>query len=366
MFFKDIIGQAAIKKQLTTAVREHRLGHAIMIIGQDGYGGLSIARALASYLFCTNPGMEDACGTCNACNKMVKFNHPDITYSFPFIAKDANTTASLYLKNWREVLQKKQYLTIDDWREAHSSETKSVNINAAECNEITKQLHFKALEAQERILILWKPQYLDGIGNKLLKILEEPPQGSRIIMVTDNPDRLLGTIQSRTQSYILDAIEPDLIAQYLIEKEKINPEQAYNLAHTADGDVIKALQNLHKNDDQTRERFSQFINLIQRNDIIGLQPWIEETAGHTRDQQRMMLKFSLDVLEWNLMNKYRGENNSVAGLVQAIPINSLKQEQVELLNRTMNRAMQYISRNVNSKLLWTNLVITWKRVLLSK
>jgi len=362
MKFSDILGQDEVKSQLALAVQENRLGHAILLLGEDGYGTLSMARALATYLQCENRTAHDACGNCKSCSRSTSFNHPDIIYSFPFVADEKHHTAMTYGKQWREILISNPYLTLTEWTKAHAEEKKSANINAAECEEIIRQLHYKALGGEERILILWKPEYLGKEGNKLLKVIEEPPMGSRIIFAATEADQIINTILSRTQSYPLQPLAPDLLTAFLIEKKGIPASTAATLAEAAKGDLNIALQFNSENIDPAETKFIQFIGLMKRNDFIGLQPWIEEMAASSRDYQKYFLTHILEVLEWKLTAKYKPAH-PVYETKWGNLLPNLSEDAIENLANTMNKAHKYVNRNVQSKLLWTNLAIIWAKSL---
>jgi len=198
MQFQNVIGQQETKKHLVNLVQQNRLSHALLFLGKEGNGSLSLALAFAQYIVCTSakhkktlPGLFeeesplvvneqieiDSCGSCPSCLKAQLYVHPDIHFSFPVIPKKSGTppVSDDYMPDWREFITANPYGNVYDWLQFLGAENKQGNITAEECNQINHKLSLKSFESSYKILIIWMPEFLGNSGNKLLKLIEEPP-----------------------------------------------------------------------------------------------------------------------------------------------------------------------------------------------
>src|SRR6516225_2271587 len=230
--FKDVIGQAPVKQHLVELVQSNRLSHALLFLGQEGSGALPMALAFAQYVVCEQPRDGDACGVCPPCIKAKQLIHPDIHYSYPDIPKKAGDkpVSTDYGAEWREFIAQYPYGNSYDWLQFIGAENKQGNITAQECNDIIHKLNLKSFESGYKILVMWMPEYLGNEGNKLLKLIEEPPASTLFILVAENESLILQTILSRTQLVRIPLPEPADIQQGLIERSGVAQEQARQIA----------------------------------------------------------------------------------------------------------------------------------------
>lgn len=222
MQFSEVIGQRDVKQHLIAMISQNRLSHALLFSGREGSGALLLALAFAQYIMCekvksrlsppaaslfgadepaSNEPLPDACGVCNACKKAAAHVHPDIHYSYPVIPKKPGDkpVSTDFIVEWREFITTFPHGNVFDWLQFIGAENKQGNITAQECNEILHKLSLKSFESEYKILVLWMPEYLGNEGNKLLKLIEEPPANTLFILVAENESLILPTIISRTQ-----------------------------------------------------------------------------------------------------------------------------------------------------------------------
>ena len=192
MRFKDIHGLAPTKAMLLSGIRNNHVAHAQLFTGRPGSPALSLALAYATYLNCENPGDEDACGQCPSCAKNQKFVHPDVHFIFPVsstknvAAKDASSR--LFLKEWREFLLTTPYGSLQDWSTLYGGEDKQALISTKEKQTITNDLSLKAFEGKYKIMLIWLPELMHpNAANGILKVLEEPPENSVFLLVSEQP-----------------------------------------------------------------------------------------------------------------------------------------------------------------------------------
>ena len=217
MLFKDIIGQEATKRQLRQAVREGRIPHAQLFTGISGIGKLQLALAYAQYLNCPHRTEEDSCGTCPTCLQYQHLQHPDLHFVFPIVGSDE--VCDNFLEPWRKIILEQHYFDLDDWHEALGIENKQSMIYEKESGEILHKLSLKAYGDGYKIMIIWQPEKMNASSaNKLLKILEEPAPKTVFILVSEHPEKLLSTIQSRVQTILIPRLETETIAAALQQK----------------------------------------------------------------------------------------------------------------------------------------------------
>ena len=209
MFFKDVIGQEDAKQRLIREVNEGKIPHARLFCGGEGIGKLPLAIAYARYLSCEHRSETDACGTCPTCMKYNKLAHPDLHFVFPVIKKKSgkDTVSDDFLPEWRELLESTPYFNFGLWLKEMGAENQQAQIYVKESDEILRKLSLKSSQGGYKVMIIWLPEKMNvDCSNKLLKLLEEPPAQTVFLLVSEEPDRLLTTILSRTQRFKLRTV----------------------------------------------------------------------------------------------------------------------------------------------------------------
>ncbi|MFN5607383.1 MAG: ATP-binding protein, partial [Bacteroidota bacterium] len=200
MNWDSLIGQEPLKKQLTELVLQNRLSHALLFLGKEGVGALPLAISFAQYLVCekaVSANLSAPCGVCAACKKASELVHPDIHFSYPTVTKKPGEKpiATDFIKEWREFMAQFPYGNLFDWIELIKEKDNSQGkITAEECNDIVRKLSLKSFESPWKILILWLPELMGNEGNKLLKLIEEPPPQTLLLLVSENESGILSTI----------------------------------------------------------------------------------------------------------------------------------------------------------------------------
>ncbi|HVB03995.1 MAG TPA: hypothetical protein VNE41_09795 [Chitinophagaceae bacterium] len=365
MLFSEVINQHTAAAQLTGMVRNNRLSHALLLLGHEGAGGLPLGLAFAQYIVCINRGEQDACGQCDQCRKAAAFVHPDIHYSYPVVPKKPGDkpVSTDYIRQWREFLDKNPYGNVMDWLQFIGSENKQGNITAQECHEIIHKLSYKSFESEYKILLVWMPEYLGKEGNRLLKLIEEPPPGTIFILVAQNQENILGTLLSRTQLVKLGTPGKDEISHALMQRTGVNAQAAGQIAHICDGNFREALILTVHGQTDLLEQLRAWLNYIFTGQAKALSDWIEEvSAGKTaRENQKNFLRYFITLLEHALRLQYLDPR-----LIPLTPDESDFAErlnkkldffQAEKMIRLLDEACYQIERNANSKILFHALSI---------
>ena len=269
MLFRDIIGQEATKQQLRQAVREGRIPHAQLFTGISGIGKLQLALAYAQYLNCPNRTEEDSCGTCPTCLQFQHLQHPDLHFAFPIVKTDDYDRCDDYVDTWREIILKKQYFDLDDWHKALGVETKQSMIYEKESQEIIRKLSLKPYGNGYKVMIIWQPEKMNASSaNKLLKLLEEPPAQTVFLLVSEHPELLLTTIQSRVQTIRVPRLPDQTIADALVQKG-MAPDQAADIARIANGSYLAARKKADESE-ENRKELNDFIALFRNAYTVGV------------------------------------------------------------------------------------------------
>lgn len=363
MPFSEVIGQEDIKQKLIQLVNHSRLSHAWLFLDKNGYGGLPLALAFAQYIVCTNQSKTDACGTCSACIKAQQLIHLDIHYSYPVIPAKAGEkpTSTDYIQEWRSFISQQPYGKVYDWLQMIGADNKQGNITARECDEIAHTMSLKSFESNYKILILWMPEYLGNEGNKLLKLIEEPPENTIFILIAENESLILPTILSRTQLVKIPPINHENIEQRLITKYNIDEIKAQQVANIADGSFSEALQILQHADEDWQILIRDWLNAILKGGPIAQLKWIEEVNKLGREKQKQLLLYFIHLLEQSIRVQLMNSPNRVipeAELDFAKRFNKIADlSQQQHLIEELNKTIYYIERNANAKIVLHALTI---------
>lgn len=202
MQFQDIQGNDGVKRFLIHSVKENRISHGQLFLGPPGSGKLSMAIAYAQYISCKNRTETDSCGVCPSCIKFQKLIHPDLHFVYPVVtsASAKKPVSDDYIAQWRQFVLKSMYHGIDDWYDFIGSENAQGAIFAQESQEIIRKLNLKTFEGEYKVMIIWMAEKMnETAANKLLKMIEEPPEKTLFVLVAENEEQILTTIRSRVQ-----------------------------------------------------------------------------------------------------------------------------------------------------------------------
>lgn len=399
MQFSQVIGQQDLKAQLTHMIQQNRLSHALLFLGKEGSGGLPMAFAFAQYITCeknplqvsrkkvtpaismfgedaepeTETAFTDACGICSACTKAAKMIHPDIHYCYPVIPRKPGDKpiSTDYITEWRSFVSTNPYGNSFDWLQSINAENKQGNITSEECGDIIHKMSLKSFESAYKILIIWMPEFLGKNGNKLLKLIEEPPPDSLFILVAENDALVLPTILSRTQLIKIPVLYQQDIQIALQQRENIDLQKAIQIAATAEGNYHEALQQLQHADDDWEVLLRGWLNSILKTGPAAQVKWVEEAAKLGREKQKQFLKYFTHLLQQairlSVSPQGLNENTPTAYIDFANRINKIcNLSQQEAIAEELDKAAYYIERNANAKILFHSLTIRLYHIISNK
>jgi DNA polymerase-3 subunit delta' len=289
----------------------------------------------------------------------LSLTHPDVHFSYPSIG--ANAVSTDFSRQWRQCIIKNPYLEVNTWLQAIAAENKQGNINTKECNAIIQKLSLKNFEGKYKILIMWLPEYLEANGNRLLKLIEEPPENTIFILVTENPDKILPTIISRCQVIRTEPLTDEEIEQALQMKAGVNAEKAKQIAFMADGNFNQALQisQIPENDDANL--LLDWLRKCWSGHGTDLVLWTENFSKLGRENQKQFLQYSLHFMRELLNCSLTGNtqlrlNQHEINTAQKMA-KVLNFDKITRVTALLNENAYFIERNANPKILFLDTAI---------
>lgn len=360
MQYQQIIGQHALRQHLLHDINADRVSHAQLFLAHEGSGGLPLALAYIQYLYCQNRQPADSCGSCPACIKSQKMIHPDIHYSFPTVGSKAKS--SDFLSSWREFVPQNPYLSAYDWLQHLKAENKQGNITAEECADIFRKLSLKSFEGGYKTLLMWLPEYLGKEGNRLLKLLEEPPDNTLFILVAENPALILSTILSRTQIVKIPRLADEEIATTLQNRYAMPAETAQTLAALAEGNLHAAMQLAENTAADHRRLLLSWLQSCLSQQGSAMLAITEQLAALGREEQKNFLQYVLyfvrKILMYQSIPNYSGGLSEQEQLLGKQLLQYLDMWAVQHLTDALSNAYTHIERNANPRILFFNLSLT--------
>jgi len=376
MLFNQIIGQDHIKKHLQKSAENGRIPHAQLFIGKEGCGTLPMAIAYAQFLLCNFSEDTDACHI--KCNKL---QHPDLHFAFPVTTNDSikkHAVSNLFLEDWRDFIATQPYGSLFNWLQHIGVENKQGLIGVDESEAVVKKLKLKSYEGGFKVMIIWMAEKMNiAAANKLLKLIEEPPNKTVFLLITENEEQIINTIKSRCQALHFPTLSEQDIANSLVVNHKIANNEAAKIAHQAEGNYNKALHLLQNdsNDLIFEEWFIAWIRTAFRAKgnaavVQELISWSDRIAKTGRETQKRFLDYCLQFFRQALLVNYKSdhlvfmETKSGFNLSKFAPF--VHSGNILDIEKELNDAMYHIERNGNAKIILLDLSMKLTRFLHKK
>lgn len=354
MQFKDIVGQRVLINKLTEVIDSGRISHAQMFLGRMGYGTMALAVAYVQYLMCEHrihhgEGAElraDSCGECPSCKKIQGMMHPDVHFFFPTVntSKIEKPSCAEYRSDFHKfLLENNFYVNLNDWYTYSGAENKQGEYRALDSVELIEEVARKSYEGREKVFILWMPEHMKSlVANELLKTLEEPYEGTLILLAAENDARMLSTVKSRVQTIRV----PRILDAHL-------PEEA-------EGDymIARRLENEMQDTTETKRLFVDWMRLLFKLKMAELSQWVESIASIGRERQKLFLNFVMDYMRRSFSqtaaNQPANLNTGDARFDTMFP-SMVTPRNVEQIYESLSEALFSIERNANPKVTFMQL-----------
>lgn len=364
MLFSQIIGQDDVKKKLIQSVRDNRVAHAQLFLGPEGSGSLALAIAYAQYICCTNKGENDSCGVCPSCKKYNSLTHPDLHFVFPNattknVKKDPES--DFFLSEWREFVGSTEaYGGLQDWYKVLEIENKQGMINVRDAAAIIRKLNLKSYESEYKIAIIWMAEKLNpAAANKLLKLLEEPPEKTVFLLIAENQEELLATVRSRTLLMKVPKLPIEDIHSALMNKFDCDSNAAHNAALISDGNWMLASRYLIDSEDEKFyfNSFQKWMRYCFRFSAPELIDFIaNDIKPLIREKQKEFLAYGLKVFHNALLYNNGLRNNVLLPDDELAFLNNfapfVSNNNIGLITELFEESMRQIERNGNASLIF--------------
>lgn len=324
--FYDIIGQSKIVEHLQTAIRTQQVSHAYIFNGEDGSGKKTLARIFAETLECEEGGINP-CGKCHACHISDSGNNPDIITI---------------------THEKSGSISVDEIRE-----------------QLIADITIKPYYGRKKVYIVPDATLMTvQAQNALLKTIEEPPEYAVIILLTDNKNKLLSTILSRSLTLEIRPIKDTLVSEYLVKNKNINEYKAQLTAAFARGNIGRALKLTDNEEfEEIKSEVIRVLSDISSMKMDGIMESVKTAVGFKEDIDDyldLMLMWFRDVL----LYKASGEDE---GIIFAEEMSSVRRcaesfsfEKINLIIEKLMETKDKLASNVNAELSIETLLLSMK------
>lgn len=373
MDFNDVIGQQDAKNRLSQMIEEQRIPHALMLCGPKGCGKMAMAMALSATLL--RQGHENSANT----EAMLKtWEHPDLHFTYPVIkptgtSSDHKMTSDDFSREWHDMIVKSSYFSIEHWLEEMKAENQQAIIFEAESDLITHNLSLKSSQGGWKICLIWLPERMNiTCANKILKILEEPPQQTIFIMVCEEPEKLLDTIRSRVQRIDLKRIADSDIEEALVNRRLIDADTAKRIARIANGSWLKALEQMEANSENAEmlEWFKNLMRLAYMRNVKGMKAWSETIAATGREKQLRAITYFSRMIRENFMYNFQlPQLNYMSQEEETFAKNFAKfvnEANVIEISELFQKARREIAQNGNAKIIFFDVALQMIVLLIRK
>lgn len=364
MLFSEIIGHEDIKKKLVQSVKDNRVAHAQLFLGPEGSGKLALAIAYAQYINCANRTENDSCGVCPSCRKFQALAHPDLHFIFPTTTNKSvkkDPESELFLTEWREYIEKcEAYADLSSWYNTLDVENKQGAINVRDAATIMRKLNLKAYEAEYKVVIIWMAEKLNiQAANKLLKLLEEPPEKTLFILVAENHEELLATVRSRTILLKVPKLSFEEVQSALIQKFSCNMDEAHNAATISNGNWILASRYVNEPEEEKPyfaliQKWMRYCFKFSAPELIDFITNDIKPLGRERQKEFLIyaLNFFHNVLLWNnnLSNNVLLPDDERKFINNFAPF--INSNNIELICELFEESINQIERNGNASLIF--------------
>ena len=365
MQFKDVIGQSAVKQRLIQSVRDNHVSHAQLFLGPAGCGKLPLALAYAQYILCPNRTETDSCGVCPTCQKMQKLVHPDLHFVVPTATTKkvkSNPESDLFMEEWREyVIQNQGYVDTSSWYTFLDVENKQGYMSVRDAASLLRKLNMKSYEGEYKIAIIWMAEKMRvDTANKLLKLLEEPPEKTVFLLIAEDQEELLATIKSRTALVKIPAIDINKVQEALVSRLGCEPQQAHDAAMISEGNWLNACHFVQESEDRRYffTTFQQWMRLCFKAAYPELIDFSANVKTLGREKQKELLDYGLRIIRNSLLF-----NNKLAEIVM-LPDDEKKfnsnfspfvnPTNLVQIAELFEEAIRQIERNGNAQIIFTD------------
>lgn len=373
MLFSEVVGAEKVKETLRHSLSANHVAHAQLFYGLEGAPNLAMALAFATYLNCDNPTEQDACGKCPSCLKMQKLVHPDLHFVYPAYkkaSKEQEKHRAQLATSWRSFVLENPYQSLVEWSACTDAENKQCIISVEESREIIKSVSLKAFEGKFKVFIIWLPEMMNiSAANSILKVLEEPPKNTVFLLVTNELEKNLTTIQSRCQVIQIQRANDEETAAYLKDKYSLSENEAHKVALLSEGNLNQASKMALHAENAERDYFKNWMRSCYALKYAELVAEADSFSKRSKEFQKSLMLEGV-----NLMRSILMYHSSLDDLMR-IPDDErdfiekfskvVDEERLSAITDLLQEAHYHIERNASPKILFMDLSLNLAKSLRS-
>jgi len=365
-------GHDKVRQYFARIIKEDRVPHALLVLGPEGVGQLQLVLEWCCMLYCENAERGSFCGSCKSCQQITNYTHPDLHFAFPVIKhekyKRDETTSLHFMKEWREFLKAQIHGNIYDWLNHLGADNKTANINVAECNQIIHNLGLKSYSGKYKIQIIWHAESLSKEGNRLLKLIEEPSDDTIIILLANNRNAILNTIQSRCQILRVPAFSDADIAETLRTERAMDEKEIMEISYLAEGNMRKAREMADHIETGFSDQMVDWFRKCYKGDPEELVAMVDSLNNMGRVNLKHFMKYTLHFLREFLaaLNVNSTENARLSAREKSVILKMQKildREKTARLQKLFDKNIMYIDRNLSVKIMLMQLSLKINEIL---
>ena len=370
MRFSEVIGLVGTKDELNGGITHNRIAHAQLFFGSKGSGKLALAVAYARRLNCLSPQKNDSCNSCSSCVKFSKLVHPDLHILFPIIRTSStdNKTSDDFVGDWRGQFLKNPYFSLTKWLsyykenflERQADKKKEAVIYSHQIKELNRKLALKIFEAKYRVVVIWMPEKMNvKAANKFLKLLEEPPNKTILLLVTEDKGSIIDTILSRLQH---TRIPNYTVTDTIENSENKKSESFLNFCRVSNGNMGRVLSYADEVlPSSFLEEFKVLNRLCFKNNFSEISDWCDEMSSKNRQQQRGFIAYCITIFRECLVYNFSDQSINLLTIEEKrFLVNFAKfvhEENSISIISLFESAIKKIKRNANSKIILFQLAL---------
>lgn len=243
MRFSDIPGHSKIKEQLRNLADTRQMPHAILLAGKSGIGKMNVARAFMQYAQCEAPRGGEPCGVCQSCRQHQSFNHPDVHFIYPIVKNKAQKieVSKDRIEHWKQMLDECPGMIPEYWQQIIEAGNSQPRIYVEDADYIVRADAMSSFSSKYKFFLIWLPEKMNPeTANKLLKVIEEPTEGTVFLMVSNNDSEILPTIFSRTRRFNMLPVPEREVTNYIMYRYRLDEPTAMHLARLSGGSIARA------------------------------------------------------------------------------------------------------------------------------
>ena len=304
--------------------------------------------------------------------KKLRFEYSATHFVFPLSNvkgdKDEDRFKADIMKSWRTFLGEQPFGSLGDWTTYYGGDDKQAIISKDESREIVKALSLKPFESPFKVMIIWQPEYMHpSAANGILKIVEEPPPNTFFILVSNNPERLLTTILSRTQHVMVPMLSDEDLEALLTKQPGLEAKKRGIIVAEAEGNVRLALALVESDEEDHHELMAHWMRTCFKKDYATMIALSEEYHAFDKLQQQTLLQYTLTMMREallamsgadSILRTRNGEQKFVQDFSKVMNV-----AKIEKTNQLITEASYHLERNGSAKMIFLDLSLQLGKVM---